>query len=874
MTRDGGRRDRIEDDPVRGTDPHGRGSGHRRARHDAADPYDAQTGPGLNPAGGTAPHPYGPPDPYGPPGRYGSPGSNGPPTPSALPEWQGRPAAYGRPDLYDPPGTNGRAEAQPQNGSYGAQGANPGLPVPRDENQRDLPGRYRDQGPPGQPGPSGPYSQPGARDPYSQPGARDRYGDPGLSGRYSQPGVRDPLSQSGPRDPLSQPGVRDPYSQPGVPDPYSQPRAGDRYSQPGMQDPYSQPGVRDPYSQPGARDPLSQPGASGPYSQPGVPDRYSQPGLSGPHSQPGIRDPFSQPGVRDPLSQPGVRDPFSQPGVRDPLSQPGGGDRHSQPGLPDTSRPGGWGQPGGYGRSGEFGQPQGYGRAAGGPPPDRSRPQGDYRDPGLGQGGPATGPFRWRPPPGTTGPQQPGRVAQPGVTGPQPPIAGRPPAGPGAGWGRGSGTGYRQSGLEPDTGTGRGAVGRQGGRGSRAGGPGAPDGPGWHGDQAGPRPQGGPPWQDARRVADPADSADHGTFIPGFEGAAGRRRDQGKRPRKRRLSRVLAPLLAIVLLVVLVAGGIYEWRKLRSPDYSGPGTGQVTVQVLPGDSATSLAPRLVRLGVVASTNAFISAAKKSRNSAGLEPGYFRLRKHMNAALAYALLLNPKSRLQTSVTIPDGLRLTQILSTLAAKTQFPLSAYQQAAKDTKALGLPSYAHGNLEGYLYPATYTIQHGTSAQGILQAMLARYKQEATSLNLPVVAAQKQLTPGEVITVASLLEAEGGNPSYYAKIARVIYNRLNDNMKLQLDSTVLYALHRFGFKLTTAQLQVKSPYNTFLHLDLPPGPIDSPGEAAIKAALNPAHGDWLYFVTVNPKTGLTKFTSSPTVFEQYQAECRANGAC
>jgi UPF0755 protein len=227
-----------------------------------------------------------------------------------------------------------------------------------------------------------------------------------------------------------------------------------------------------------------------------------------------------------------------------------------------------------------------------------------------------------------------------------------------------------------------------------------------------------------------------------------------------------------------------------------------------------------------------------------------------------------------VTIPEGLRLNQILSTLGTRTQWPTSAYTSAIKDTAALGLPSYARGKAEGYLYPATYTIQPGTSALNILRAMVARYNQEAASLNLTTVAPLKQLTPDQAIVVASLLEAEGGSPGNYAKIARVIYNRLKINMPLQLDSTVLYALHRFGFRLTQAQLQVNSPYNTFIHQGLPPGPIDSPGQAAIDAALHPAVGPWLYFVTVNPKTGLTKFTDSSTVFQQYQAECRANGAC
>ena len=371
-------------------------------------------------------------------------------------------------------------------------------------------------------------------------------------------------------------------------------------------------------------------------------------------------------------------------------------------------------------------------------------------------------------------------------------------------------------------------------------------------------------------------AADDGGFIPGFDDSEDGGDGGPRRPQRtgRLLAPVLAIVLAIALLCALVAGGYYLWGKLHSPDYSGAGTGSVTVQVMPGDTATSLAPRLVKQGVVASTNAFISAAKKSSNPAGLEPGTFRLHKHMSGVLAYALLLNPKSRLQTVVTIPEGLRLSQILSTLGARTQWPVSAYTRAIKDTAALGLPAYAHGKAEGYLYPATYTIQPGTSALDILRAMVARYNQEATSLNLTSVAAAKLLTPDQAIVVASLLEAEGGSPANYAKIARVIYNRLKVNMVLELDSTVLYALNKFGFQLTQAQLEVKSPYNTFIHRGLPPGPIDSPGQAAIEAALHPASGNWLYFVTVNPKTGLTKFTNSPAVFKQYEAECRANKAC
>jgi UPF0755 protein len=340
------------------------------------------------------------------------------------------------------------------------------------------------------------------------------------------------------------------------------------------------------------------------------------------------------------------------------------------------------------------------------------------------------------------------------------------------------------------------------------------------------------------------------------------------------VGRVLAPLLALVLLAVLGAGGYKLYRHFQSPDFTGPGTGEVTVQVLSGDTATSLAPRLVKAGVVASTSSFISAAKSSSNPDGLEPGFFRLRHHMNSAIAYSLLINPKSRIQSVVAIPEGLRETQILTTLEQKTGTSPSAFTKALKDTAALGLPSYANGNPEGFLFPATYTFNPGTSALSMLQTMVARYNQEAASINITAAAKTAQLTPNQVITVASILEAEAGSPKYYADVAEVIYNRLNQGMFLGLDSTVNYALHRFGVSLTQSQLNVNSPYNTFIHKGLPPGPIDSPGNAAIEAALHPNHGDLLYFVTVNIKTGLTKFATTAAGFQQLENECNQNNSC
>ena len=359
--------------------------------------------------------------------------------------------------------------------------------------------------------------------------------------------------------------------------------------------------------------------------------------------------------------------------------------------------------------------------------------------------------------------------------------------------------------------------------------------------------------------------------------AAGSTRSRGggggkARPRKSPMRRA-APWIALSVVVValLVLGGVgyYFYRTyLHPPDYSGPGTGEVTVHITSGETATQVGQQLFTLGVVASTRAFSNAAKASSQGSALQPGYYQLHKHMAAKLAFAMLLKPSSRVQLNLLIPPGLRLYEIIALLGKDTG-NLKGYQQASKNVSALGLPSYAKGNLEGYLSPNTYTVQPGTSPTQVLRELVQGFNHEAASVNLPKVAAQDHVSPGDIITIASIIQAEGKRPSDLPKIAEVIYNRLNLGMKLQLDTTVLYALHSRAPDVTIAQTHTKSPYNTYLHVGLPPGPIDSPGPAAIQAALHPARGNpsWLYFLTVNPKTGLTKFTGSYTQFQIYVQE-------
>jgi peptidoglycan lytic transglycosylase G len=382
-----------------------------------------------------------------------------------------------------------------------------------------------------------------------------------------------------------------------------------------------------------------------------------------------------------------------------------------------------------------------------------------------------------------------------------------------------------------------------------------------------------------RRQRDPEDdfdpdSARHNGFFRGF-GAADD--EVGHRPPRRKRSRagMAALLILIILIGGLVGGGAYayKWYTKRHADWTGStGSGSVVVRVLPGEFAcsSSLENLLVSDGVVASAAAFCNAAKANGGGAQLEPGYFRLHKHMGAALAWALIINPKSRVQTKVAVPDGLRASKIIALMAQKTGIPLSQFESALKDTSALGLPSWAHGNPEGFLWPATYPFEPGTSAQAMLQTLVKHANSEYASMNLAAKAKAAHFTEYQVIIEASLLEGEVP-PQYYTKVAKVIDNRLNQGMYLGLDSTVAYALNKYIYNLTASDLSVNSPFNTFKHLDLPPAPIDSPDAAAIAAVLHPAQISDLYFVTVN-KQGLTEFTSDPNQFQIWSNEAKRNG--
>jgi uncharacterized YceG family protein len=363
-----------------------------------------------------------------------------------------------------------------------------------------------------------------------------------------------------------------------------------------------------------------------------------------------------------------------------------------------------------------------------------------------------------------------------------------------------------------------------------------------------------------------------------FDEMTGRDSGEGdvRRRRKRRRRRLIASLLAFTFLIGVVGGGGYlGYRKVRDlmipPDYAGQGTGQVSVQVRQGDSAAVIGDRLQAARVVKSSRAFVKVAKGDVRSNTLQPGFYRMRLRMSAAAAFALLLNPRSRADTRITIPEGYRTVQVFAALSKKTGIPQREFQRAAARPGDLGLPEYAQGNVEGYLYPATYDLDPNARAKDILKMMIARFNGVAADLDLERRAKRAKMSPDELVVVASLAQAEAGRAGDMPRVTRVVYNRLRRDIKLELDSTVMYALNKYGIIASAKDLQVDSPYNTYKVKRMPPGAISNPGRHALEAAFRPAAGNWIYFVTTDPKRRITKFTASYKTFLRYRKELERN---
>lgn len=350
-------------------------------------------------------------------------------------------------------------------------------------------------------------------------------------------------------------------------------------------------------------------------------------------------------------------------------------------------------------------------------------------------------------------------------------------------------------------------------------------------------------------------------------------------PKRSRRGRGCLPVL--IVLAVLVGGGWFggRWaydelstRLAPAADYDGPGSSTVLYEVRSGSSSVQIGRELKAKDVVKSVEAFSQAARDDEKSRNIQVGYYELKKQMKARQALAVLVDPDNLVQSLVVVPEGARVNQIVKTIVAKTDISRKAVTAALANPKAIGLPAEAKGNPEGFLFPATYSVPPKQTAVGLIKEMVAKSVAVEEELDVTARARKLGFTAEQILTVASILEYEANRPEDYPKVARVLYNRLDKGMMLQLDSTVSYVSKRKGDVFTTAaERSSPSLYNTYNHQGLPPGPIGSPGSVTIKAALAPAKGKWLYFV---PDYKNKRTTFSTTLAQHNKAVAKLQKYC
>jgi UPF0755 protein len=395
-----------------------------------------------------------------------------------------------------------------------------------------------------------------------------------------------------------------------------------------------------------------------------------------------------------------------------------------------------------------------------------------------------------------------------------------------------------------------------------------------------------PPEPPSRRQAEPEppqtdwdpgpDQGEHAFFAGGGDededdsddesgGGRGRgdRRGRGGKPKKRRSG------MACLVVVLIFGGGVagvgyfgyqfYQDRFGAAPDYAGDGTSEtVTVEIPKGAFGSEIGQRLKAAGVVKSVDAFVAAQQQNADGDKIQAGAYLLKKQMSAASAVEMMLDPKS--QNNVLVRPGERNVAVYKAIDEQLELSSGTTKKIAdKKYKSLGLPSWANDNseikdpLEGFLYPGTYPAAKGMKPEVVLKEMVTRAAEKYEALGLESKAKALKLdNPLQVVTVASLVQAEGKTDDDYRKMAEVVYNRLDlanpeTYGALQFDSTFNYLKGQSNIDISESEIKSNpDPYNTYYHKGLPPGPIGNPGDGALKGTLNPTDQGWYYFVATD----------------------------
>ena len=344
--------------------------------------------------------------------------------------------------------------------------------------------------------------------------------------------------------------------------------------------------------------------------------------------------------------------------------------------------------------------------------------------------------------------------------------------------------------------------------------------------------------------------------------------------RRRRVGGWIALGIVLALLGGIAAGGLWVWNTYEEPirefmgweepqDYPpGEATGEASITVISGDTGGPISRKLYDAGVTMTPDAFYDYLIDTGQNPPFQPGVFALQQRMTSAAALDALLNPANKVSNAAQLREGLTVEQSLPLLAEGLALPIEDLQAAVSNPADYGVPA---DSLEGWLFPATYSFDPGVTAPDVIRTLVNRTIESLDSAGVPV--EQRQ----EILTIASIIQREARFEDDFYKVSRVIQNRLSpDNDEtfglLQMDSTAQYGykeMHDGTVSSSAEALADDNAWNTYVHPGLPIGPIANPGDLAIDAAMHPADGPWMYFVTVNLDTGETVFTNTGAEHEQ-----------
>ncbi|HEX6353829.1 endolytic transglycosylase MltG [Actinophytocola sp.] len=384
------------------------------------------------------------------------------------------------------------------------------------------------------------------------------------------------------------------------------------------------------------------------------------------------------------------------------------------------------------------------------------------------------------------------------------------------------------------------------------------------------------------------------------------RSSSGRRPAPRKKKRRTVVWIGMVVVLALIGvGGYYGYKQIVGigdyDDFAGQGKGDVVVQVKDGDTTADVANTLVEAGVVASSRAFVVAAESNSAVRGVQPGYYVMKKESSGAAAVSKIVNPESQVGQfevkpgsqleNITQPDESVVKGITGMLSdascaeldgKSTCVPPEQLTQVVQtgDLAKLGVPEWAipdaskaepKRRLEGLIMPGVYDVKPGSTADELWTQVMTESATQMQALGLPTIADETGYTPYQVLTMASLVEKEAITKDF-GKVARVTYNRLQEGMKLEYDSTINYVLDRPMIRTNREDRERVGAYNTYDNKGLPPTPISAPGEGALQAVVKPEEGGWLFFVKCQ-KDGTSCFATTNTEHNDNRALAQANGA-